>query len=78
MPKTERDEKKKLKMEDTIKRELPCLSNVVLIGDKQKFVTAFLTFKVTAFSIFCKSHLPFSRRDSILRPVNSNPLHWQR
>ncbi len=33
-------------MEDAIKRELPCLSNVILVGDKKKFITAFLTFKV--------------------------------
>ena len=42
-------------MEDAIKRELPCLSNVVLIGDKKKFITAFLAFKVislpTVFSV---------------------------
>lgn len=33
-------------IEDNIKRELPCISNVILIGDQKKFLSAFLTFKV--------------------------------
>ena len=33
-------------IEDCIKRELPAISNVVLIGDRQKYLSAFLTFKV--------------------------------
>ena len=33
-------------IEENIKAELPCISNVVLIGDKRKFLTVFLTFKV--------------------------------
>ena len=32
-------------IEDTIKSALPCISNVILIGDKKKFLTVFLTFK---------------------------------
>jgi hypothetical protein len=39
-----------VKVEDAIKRELPCISNAVLIGDKRKFITAFLTFKVNSRS----------------------------
>ena len=33
-------------IEDCIKKELPAISNVVLIGDRQKYLSAFLTFKV--------------------------------
>lgn len=33
-------------IEDCIKKELPAISNVVLIGDSQKYLSAFLTFKV--------------------------------
>ena len=33
-------------IEDAIKEMLPCLSNVVAIGDKRKFISCFLTFKV--------------------------------
>ena len=32
-------------IEDVIKRELPCLSNVMLIGDRKKFLSCFMTFK---------------------------------
>ena len=32
-------------IEDTIKEMLPCLSNVIVIGDKKKFLSCFLTFK---------------------------------
>ena len=32
-------------IEDNIKAELPIISNAILIGDKKKFLTAFLTFK---------------------------------
>ena len=33
-------------VEEKVKEMLPCLSNVVLIGDKRKFLSCFLTFKV--------------------------------
>ena len=33
-------------IEDAIKEALPCLANVILIGDKRKFLSCFLTFKV--------------------------------
>ena len=33
-------------IENAIKEALPCLSNVVLIGDKQRFLSCFLTFNV--------------------------------
>ena len=33
-------------IENAIKERLPCLSNVVVVGDKKKFLSAFLTFKV--------------------------------
>jgi long-chain-fatty-acid--CoA ligase ACSBG len=32
-------------IEDNIKKELPVISNVVLIGDRQKFISAFITLK---------------------------------
>ena len=33
-------------IEDNIKEALPCISNAVLIGDKKKYLSVFLTFKV--------------------------------
>lgn len=33
-------------IEDNIKNALPCISNAVLIGDKRKFLSVFLSFKV--------------------------------
>lgn len=33
-------------IEENIKTELPCIANAILIGDRQKFLSVFLTFKV--------------------------------
>lgn len=33
-------------IEDNIKNELPCIANAILIGDRQKYLSVFLTFKV--------------------------------
>ena len=35
-----------LPIEDSIKKELPCISNAMLIGDRKKFLSCFLTLKV--------------------------------
>lgn len=34
-------------IEDTIKEELPCISNAMLIGDKKKFLSCLITLKVS-------------------------------
>ena len=33
-------------IEDTIKKELPCISNAMVIGDRRKFLSVLLTLKV--------------------------------
>ena len=33
-------------IEDTIKKELPCISNIMVIGDKRKFLSCLITLKV--------------------------------
>ncbi|KAF0735434.1 hypothetical protein Ae201684_008122 [Aphanomyces euteiches] len=37
-------------IEDTIKEEIPLLSNVMVVGDRRKFLTAIFTFKVVVDS----------------------------
>ena len=44
-------------IEDRIKKELPFLSNVMVIGDKRKFVTCLVTLKVTV--MYERSHVTF-------------------
>ena len=41
-------------IEDRIKRELPFLSNVMVIGDKKKFVSCLVTLKVSESHDMCK------------------------
>lgn len=40
-------------IETMIKIELPCLSNVVVIGDRRKYLTALITFKVGNDKYIC-------------------------
>lgn len=45
-------------IEDCIKRELPCISNVMVIGDKRKYLTALITLKTEMDE---ESGLPLSK-----------------
>lgn len=36
-------------IEDAVKKELPIVSNAMVIGDKKKFLSMFLTLKVNQF-----------------------------
>ena len=53
-------------IEDNIKNELPCIANAILIGDRQKYLSVFLTFKVVVnyFFISQKINVKFSFHDS--------------
>lgn len=42
-----------IRIEEIVKKELPCISNAVVIGDQMKYLTVLLTFKVS-FNIFLK------------------------
>ena len=33
-------------IEEAIKKELPCISNAMVVGDRKKFLSCILTFKV--------------------------------
>ena len=33
-------------VEEAIKKELPCISNAMVVGDRKKFLSCILTFKV--------------------------------
>ena len=33
-------------IEEAVKRELPCISNAMVVGDRKKFLSCILTFKV--------------------------------
>ena len=41
-------------IEDSIKRELPCVSNAMVVGDRKKFLSAILTLKVRGMGQFHK------------------------
>ena len=36
-----------VQIEDTMKEELPCVSNCMVVGDKKKFLAMLITLKVT-------------------------------
>ena len=44
-------------IEDRIKGEVPFLSNVILIGDKRKFLSCLVTLKVTIGTINMQNYL---------------------
>ena len=33
-------------IEEAVKKELPCISNAMVVGDRKKFLSCILTFKV--------------------------------
>ena len=40
-------------IEDAIRHELPCLANVMVVGDRKKFLSCLLTMKVRFKFNFC-------------------------
>jgi len=70
-------------IEDTIKAELPCISNAMIVGDRKKFLSCLLTFKVNvdpdtmepanelasaAVDFFAEHGLKVKTMDDIMRP----------
>ena len=45
-------------IEDVVKEELPCVSNCMLIGDKKKFLSLLISFKVSTAE-FATHHWTF-------------------
>ena len=48
-------------IEETIKETLPCISNVIVIGEKRKYLCCFLTFKVIVDK--ANNHMPTDELD---------------
>ncbi len=44
-------------IETNVKEELPFISNVMVIGDAQKYVSALLTFRVTSLAVDAPNHI---------------------
>ena len=74
-------------IEDAIKAELPCISNVMVVGDRKKFLSCLLTFKVkvdpdtmeptdelmsSAVDFFAEKGIKVKTVDDIMRPGADN------